>query len=753
MKIKFKKFIAIFASAAMLCTSATVLPEGMSFDFDTSITAGAEEAVTLPTTLQFGDINIIENGSVVSESGETWNYDASTNTINITADTELSHYEKCIYSDKDLNINVAEGVTLKSTVTGQYPKGAIDCTENMFIGGTGTIKAISNASVSNYYGVYAGGKMKISGVTLNVEHNNKLSNASYYAIRTKTGELIIENAVVTAPHSCQSGTQSEPCPVKILGNSVVNINSGYYGLRGSEFTFSDQAHVKIKTSRPYIIGNYDTGQLVLADEHTTDYYWRTNPDSVFKDGTTSSCAGEIEYGYYYFEYIGAKHLKYTQNNDGETHKRCCIDECINTATVTESEACSGGTATCIDKAICDYCGEEYGNPLGHSLQKTEYDPPTCTENGNKEYWYCDECNAYFSDENGINEITLNETVIPASHTLEKVAENAATCTENGNIDYWYCSKCEKYFSDENCTTEIALSDTVITANGHNYVDGKCSICGGFEDGIGRLSGVSLSLSGNIGVNFFMELSNGTVNDENAYMQFTLPNGDKTQVKVSDAEIKQENENMYYVFSCEVSAKEMDSKITAQIITSDNKGKVYEYSVKEYADSVSENPDGFDDKTLKLVNAMASYGDYAKAYFGGESLAATEEMNAVTADIFAGYEKQEQGKLPDGITYYGSSLILESNTTLRHYFKIVEGMDVSTLNFSGQKGKYHYIDIPNIAAGNLFDTPKTTVDGYTIEYSPMTYVLSVLNNDSADEVLKNTVKALYLYAKAANDYTK
>lgn len=54
-------------------------------------------------------------------------------------------------------------------------------------------------------------------------------------------------------------------------------------------------------------------------------------------------------------------------------------------------------------------------------------------------------------------------------------------------------------------------------------DGKCDDCGAIIDGIGaKLAGYSLSLTGNIGVNFYMELSNDIVNDESAYMNFTLP---------------------------------------------------------------------------------------------------------------------------------------------------------------------------------------------------------------------------------------
>lgn len=52
------------------------------------------------------------------------------------------------------------------------------------------------------------------------------------------------------------------------------------------------------------------------------------------------------------------------------------------------------------------------------------------------------------------------------HHMVKTEAKEPTCTQEGNIAYWYCDDCDKYFSDEDCTKEIALKDTVIAMTEH-----------------------------------------------------------------------------------------------------------------------------------------------------------------------------------------------------------------------------------------------------------------------------------------------
>lgn len=98
----------------------------------------------------------------------------------------------------------------------------------------------------------------------------------------------------------------------------------------------------------------------------------------------------------------------------------------------------------------------------HNAIKVERKDPTCTEKGNIEYWYCEACRKYFQDEALTKELKQEETILPATgHNLTKVDEKKPTVDAAGNIEYWYCEVCNKYFSDEKAEHEITLEDTII----------------------------------------------------------------------------------------------------------------------------------------------------------------------------------------------------------------------------------------------------------------------------------------------------
>lgn len=118
---------------------------------------------------------------------------------------------------------------------------------------------------------------------------------------------------------------------------------------------------------------------------------------------------------------------WTSNDDG-THSRRC------TCNAVETQNCSGGTATCIAKAVCEFCKASYGSPDPNNhadLKHIDAKAATAAEEGNIAYWYCDGCNKYFSDAAAKAEITRADTVtakLPQPTTPPTATPTAAPTT-------------------------------------------------------------------------------------------------------------------------------------------------------------------------------------------------------------------------------------------------------------------------------------------------------------------------------------
>ena len=121
-----------------------------------------------------------------------------------------------------------------------------------------------------------------------------------------------------------------------------------------------------------------------------------------KAGNTAEMTVTVNDGHTYGEW--------TSNGDGTHTRRCTVDGC----TGSETKDCSGGTATCTEKAKCSACGAEYGdlNPAHHAnLVNVPAKAATTSAEGNIEYWHCGGCGKYYKDAAAQEEITQEDTVI------------------------------------------------------------------------------------------------------------------------------------------------------------------------------------------------------------------------------------------------------------------------------------------------------------------------------------------------------
>ncbi len=126
---------------------------------------------------------------------------------------------------------------------------------------------------------------------------------------------------------------------------------------------------------------------------------------------------------------------WTPNGNG-THTGSCT-RCSEVKTAS----CTGGTATCTAKAVCEVCGGEYGekDPDNHALVHPRAKAPTCTEIGWDAYDLCVRCGY------------TTRTELPAlNHDLVRHVAQAPTCTEKG----WAYDTCSRLGCSYTTRTEL-----------------------------------------------------------------------------------------------------------------------------------------------------------------------------------------------------------------------------------------------------------------------------------------------------------
>ncbi|MBR5565017.1 MAG: discoidin domain-containing protein [Roseburia sp.] len=347
---------------------------------------------------------------------------------------------------------------------------------------------------------------------------------------------------------------------------------------------------------------------------------------------------------------------------------------------------------------------------------------------------------------------FNLTVKATSETEATLVFNAASGAETdvtyqvqilpeGTIEE--ISDCKYNLTELTAGTTYLVSVTATDSNGNTGKTVTKQYTHNYSNEVDEdLVGYSLSLEGTIGVNFYMDLSEEVLADDDAYMNFTLNGKSYSTVSVKEATAKVENDVTCYVFKCGVPVKDMETEITAQIILSNGKkGSLYTYKVEEYVDYVLANSEIYE-KEIELVEAMNEFGDSAISYFAEESVEAIPEL---TETQFTELEKHQSKISNDNNNiYYGSSLLLKSDTVLRHYF-------TEKVTGSEKKGNLYYIETAGIPAHELGTDMELTVDGITITYNPLTYAYIALSRDDVDENLKSVMRAMYLYYEAAQEY--
>ena len=273
---------------------------------------------------------------------------------------------------------------------------------------------------------------------------------------------------------------------------------------------------------------------------------------------------------------------------------------------------------------------------------------------------------------------------------------------------------------------------------------------------------STTLGGNIGLNFYVKLADELVNDPTTFVRFTTA-GRTMDVPLSEALESVKDGVVRYRFTCPLNAKNMTDEVVAQVMTADGAvGKTLSMNVAKYCNYMIQY--GGNAKLADLMKAMLNYGAAAQVLFGYNTgnlaNAALSEEDKVLAEVDASAYASKITGSEEGIAIASATLMLETETSVRIYFKLTGDKTIDQYRFFvdnvavqpiEKDGKF-YVEIKDIAAQDLDARHTITVGGLTIEYSGLSYVNTVINYPaSAGEALVNAAKAIFSYNRKAEAY--
>jgi hypothetical protein len=275
-------------------------------------------------------------------------------------------------------------------------------------------------------------------------------------------------------------------------------------------------------------------------------------------------------------------------------------------------------------------------------------------------------------------------------------------------------------------------------------------------------GTSLSTMGKIGLNFYVsvpaELAKG--------MTATLTYDGQT------VEVQPEYDSgTVYRVTVSMQAPDDQKKVALKLFDQNGKQiKIYdkdtgkELANDEYVDSIFDYLVRWEAKGgdfAPLAKAMRNYFEYARNFFQRDtSIPVVVDPITVSKDLVKNYEAVIPA-MPDGLTFDGMTLVMDSDTAVRVYFLLATGAEIKNYTFKVDgstvtpvhtSGDEFYVEISDIWGMYLDQAHTVSVNDVEISnLSALSVVYRIVDNSNATDALKNAVMALYYYNLAAKDY--
>ena len=306
-----------------------------------------------------------------------------------------------------------KNLTVAGNVSHNYSSTGLDCHVGGIVGSALDAATIENCS--NNCSVTGGSGDVIGGIAGSNINNARIIDC--YNVGTITGTIMETGGVTgfnigTISNCYNVGTikmlHNSNAVGEIVGNNVGTVKNCYY-LAGTNLN---------------AVGQSNNGNITKTESKTAADFANDTVLALLKVDRDNSPWDSCQYvaaakmTLPVFKGQGDAHdhtwSAWTSNGDG-THSRHC------TCNAVETENCSGGTATCTEKAKCAVCGAEYGDVLGHDFTTS------WTHDDNEHWKQCSRCDK----KDDVGPHTWDNGTITTAPTCTKAGEKTYSCTKCG----------------------------------------------------------------------------------------------------------------------------------------------------------------------------------------------------------------------------------------------------------------------------------------------------------------------------------
>ncbi len=382
------------------------------------------------------------------------------------------------------------------------------------------------------------------------------------------------------------------------------------------------------------------------------------------------------------------------------------------------------------------------------------------------------------EEHTLTGVIRDKINIPTPHIFDPASARWNWNGPSSAEMYVYCKNCNEMVVCPATITSDNYSEpgnTVCTASavyeGVTYTDTNS-----FALSEPAIAGNSLSLNGDIGVNFYLNLPDEYTDSYDVTYGWDIDGRHKTATGTLLPDV-----SGLYKVTCNVPAAEMNCTVTASVEI-EGKTYSYDYSVVEYARKIlSEeyrtqylSTHTYDQYTTleALVRAMLDYGSKAQIAFDRDTAHLANggtDYKSYTADAYEDIiqlisdsaSDMNEGLENYGLKYKGSTIVYLTETSLRHYYEIIDNETFNavadSITFEGEPVGYTvkdgeiYFEKKNIPAANLGSYNVLMIGRNRYDYSVLDYVRRCLLSGTTKAETKALAAATYYYWQAAKNY--